>query len=209
MTISTTKPLTFEEFLQVCPEDGNYELIDGEIIKMEATGAHKNVARFLLFAFNDEIKRLKLDWVVDKDIVIRTFSNEGTERGRRPDVSLVEGRIWDRYLNTYAAITEPLILAVEVASSNWDDDYIDKVDEYQRLGIPEYWIVDYLAVASRNYLGNPKVPTVSVYHLVEGVYQVKRYTGNDLIISPTFPELQLTVATVVAASRSRNMFDEG
>ncbi|MFB2968998.1 Uma2 family endonuclease [Aerosakkonema sp. BLCC-F183] len=209
MTISTTKPLTFEEFLQVCPEDGNYELIDGEIIKMEATGAHKNVARFLLFAFNDEIKRLKLDWVVDKDIVIRTFSNEGTERGRRPDVSLVEGRIWDRYLNTYAAITEPLILAVEVASSNWDDDYIDKVDEYQRLGIPEYWIVDYLAVASRNYLGNPKVPTVSVYHLIEGVYQVKRYTGNDLIISPTFPELQLTVATVVAASRSRNMFDGG
>ncbi|GEM_PF-3122758 len=40
--------------------------------------------------------------------------------------SLVEERIWNRYLNTYAGITEPLLLAVEVASSNWDDDYIDK-----------------------------------------------------------------------------------
>lgn len=126
MTITTTKPLTFEEFLQVCPEDGNYELVDGEIITVEATVAHKNVARFLLFAFNDEIKRLKLDWIVDKDIVIRTFTNEGIERGRKPDVSLVEERIWNRYLNTYAGITEPLLLAVEVASSNWDDDYIDK-----------------------------------------------------------------------------------
>jgi Uma2 family endonuclease len=28
---------------------------------------------------------------------------------------------------------------------NWDNDYIDKLDEYQRLGILEYWIVDYLA----------------------------------------------------------------
>jgi Uma2 family endonuclease len=61
--------------------------------------------------------------------------------------------------------TEPIQLAVEVVSTNWEDDYIDKLDEYQRLGIAEYWIVDYLAIGSRNYLGNPKVPTVFVYQL--------------------------------------------
>ena len=116
---------------------------------------------------------------------------------------MVDARIWDRYLNTYSGITEPLQLAVEVASTNWEDDYVDKLDEYQRLGIPEYWIVDYLAVASRAYLGNPKVPTVFVYQLVEEVYQVNKYTGNDRIISVTFPELELTVATVVAASQPR------
>lgn len=203
MTYATTKPLTFEEFLKVCPEDGIYELVGGEIIKVEATGAHKNVARFLLFAFNDEIRRLGLDYVVDKDIVVRTFSSEGTERGRKPDVSVVEARIWDRYLNTYLGITEPLQLAVEVASTNWEDDYVDKLEEYQRLGIPEYWIVDYLAIASRAYLGNPKVATVSVYQLVEGVYKVTKYTGYDRIISIIFPELELNVATVVAASQRR------
>jgi Uma2 family endonuclease len=37
-----------------------------------------------------------------------------------------------------AAFVEPLELAVEVVSTNWEDDYIDKLDECQRLGIPEY-----------------------------------------------------------------------
>ncbi|MGI2904127.1 hypothetical protein [Tolypothrix sp. VBCCA 56010] len=36
------------------------------------------------------------------------------------------------------------------------------------------WIVDYLAIASRNYLGNPKVPSVFVYQLINGEYQVQQ-----------------------------------
>ena len=201
MTHTTTKPLTFAEFLQVCPEDGSYELIDGEIVKVDAIGSNKSVSRFLMFALNDEIRRLTLDYVVDKDIAIRTFTNSGTERGRRPDVSVVEKKIWQRYLNTYAGIIEPLQLAVEVVSTNWEDDYVDKLDEYQRSGIFEYWIVDYLAIASRSYLGNPKVPTVLVYQLVEGVYQMSKYTGSDRIISSTFPELELTVSAIIKASQ--------
>jgi Uma2 family endonuclease len=48
------------------------------------------------------------------------------------------------YLSDYAAFTEPIQLAVEVVSTNWEDDYEDKLDEYERLGIAEYWIIDYL-----------------------------------------------------------------
>ncbi|WP_448561002.1 Uma2 family endonuclease [Trichothermofontia sp.] len=51
---------------------------------------------------------------------------------------------------------EPIQLVVEVVSTNWEDDYIDKLDKYDRLDISEYWIVDYLALGSRRYLGNPK-----------------------------------------------------
>ena len=43
----------------------------------------------------------------------------------------------------------PIQLAVEVTSTNWEDDYLDKLEEYQRLGIAEYWIVDYLAIAEQ------------------------------------------------------------
>jgi len=91
-------------------------------------------------------------------------------------------------------------LAVEVVSTNWEDDYIDKLDEYQRLGITEFWIVDYLAIGSRTYLGHPKVPTVFVYLLDEsGVYQVNAFRGTDRIISQTFPDLNLALDQLLAA----------
>ncbi|MGK7893689.1 MAG: Uma2 family endonuclease [Xenococcus sp. (in: cyanobacteria)] len=60
---------------------------------------------------------------------------------------------------------------------------------YERLGIAEYWIVDYLAIASGNYLGNPKIPTVFVHQLVDENYQVQAFKGDNVIESPTFQEL--------------------
>ncbi|MEA5534540.1 Uma2 family endonuclease [Crocosphaera sp. XPORK-15E] len=199
--ISTSIKLTFEEYLRQYPQgEGKFELIHGEFVKVEAIRAHKNVARFLVKAFDRESERLKLDYIVDKDIIIRTLTKEEQERGRIPDVSVVKGSIWNANVTTYGAIIEPLELAVEVTSTNWDDDYIDKLDEYERLGIQEYWIVDYLAIASRNYLGNPKVPTVFVYNLIDGKYEVKSFREQDIITSAIFPELKLTVAHILDAS---------
>ena len=206
MTTTTSKKLTFEEFLEQYPDGyGIYELVNGEIVQVEPTRAHKNVARFLVFALNDEIRRLKLDYISDKDIVVRTVTASGQEQGRNPDVGVVSASVWNSNVLAYGALTEPIQLAVEVASTNWEDDYVDKLDEYQRLGIPEYWIVDYLAIASRAYLGNPKVPTVSVYQLVEGQYQVQKFRGSDRILSNTFPELELTVEQVVDSSQLRKL----
>jgi Uma2 family endonuclease len=200
--VTTTDKLTFEQFLAQYPEGkGKFELVNGELVKVEATRAHKNVSRFLMFAFNDEIKRLELDYIVDKDIVIKTVNAAGEEQGRIPDVSVVKGSIWNANVTAYGALREPIQLAVEVSSTNWDDDYIDKLEEYERLGIPEYWIVDYLAIASRNYLGNPKIPTVFVHQLVEGQYQAQAFKGDNIIKSLTFPELKLTVEQIIKASR--------
>ena len=64
------------------------------------------------------------------------------------------------------------------------------------MGIPEYWIVDYAALGGRNFLGNPKEPTLSVYQLIEGEYQVRKFRGNDVIISPTFPYFNLTAEQI-------------
>lgn len=162
--VQTKNKLTFLEFLENYPEgSGIYELVNGEIVKVEAIRAHKNVARFLVFGFNDEIRRLGLDYIVDKDIVLRTVKASGQEQGRNPDVGVVKASVWNSNARGYGALIEPIQLAVEVTSTNWEDDYVDKLEEYQLLGILEYWIVDYLAIASRTYLGNPKVPTVFVY----------------------------------------------
>ena len=195
------KKLSFLEFLAQCPDDGIFELVDGEIVEVESTRAHKNVARFLMFTFNNEIRRKELDYIVDKDIVVRTVTVNGQEQGRRPDVAVVSATLWNSNVLTYGAVTEPIQLAVEVVSTNWEDDYVDKLDEYQRLGISEYWIVNYLAIASRSLLGNPKLPTVFVYHLVDGKYQALSFKQSEKIISPTFAELKLTVEQILSASQ--------
>jgi Uma2 family endonuclease len=205
MTITTLTKLDFGQFLQQRPDDGIYELVNGEIVKVEAIRARKNVARYLMFGFNDEIRRLQLDYIVDKDIVIRTVTNKGDQRGRNPDVSVVSASLWNSNVTTYGDLIDAIQLAVEVTSTNWEDDYIDKLEEYENLGIKEYWIVDYLAIASRSYLGNPKIPTVFVYELIDGKYQVKAFTGTEKIISPTFSELNITVEDVIKASQIHNL----
>lgn len=202
MTISIAKnqKLTFEQFIENLPdEDGRYELINGEIMKILATRQHEDIADFIADNFRDEMKRLQLNYRISDRIMIRTVTSDGREQGRHPDVSVVDKTIWSANRGAYSALLEPLQLAVEVVSTNWEDDYIDKLDEYQRLGIPEYWIVDYLALGSRNYLGNPKVPTVFVYLLSNDGYQYTAYRDSDRIVSPTFPELVLTAEQVFKA----------
>ena len=200
MTPTTQQKLTFEQFLEQCPEEGFYELVNGEIVEVRSTRNHDDVANFLLFSLNDEIRRLNLNYVVNNTAVIRTVSQDGTEQGRKPDVSVIDRAVWRSNRSDYNALEEPIQLAVEVTSTNWDDDYIDKLDEYQRLGIHEYWIVDYLAIASREYLGNPKIPTLFVFLLDdEGKYQRTQFRGDERIISTTFPELTLTATQVLNA----------
>jgi Uma2 family endonuclease len=200
VTTPIRQKLTFDQFLEQYPEDGRYELIDGELVRVLATRRHENVADFIEDAFRDEVKRLALNYKVSGRIVLATISKAGTAQGRHPDVSVVDKTLWDSNPSAYTALREPIQLVVEVVSTNWEDDYIDKLDEYQRLGIAEYWVVDYLAIGSRDYLGNPKEPSVFIYALnADGMYHYQRFQGADRIVSPTFPELNLTVDQILEA----------
>ncbi|MEG4047865.1 Uma2 family endonuclease [Microcoleus sp. Pol17_C1] len=202
MTATRTQPkqiLSFEQFVKQLPdEEGRYELVNGEIVKILPIRLHEDVADFLIKQFDREVDRVPLNYRVSGRFMLRTLTPNGKEQGRHPDVTVVDKTLWESQPFAYSALTEPPQLVVEVVSTNWEDDYIDKLDEYQRLGISEYWIVDYLALGSRNYLGNPKEPTVFVYLLDEnGVYQMTAYRGTERIISRTFPELALTAEQVL------------
>lgn len=201
ISITSQQNLTFDQFLEYdFPEEGRYELVNGEIVRIQATRQHDNVADFIEEMFRAEVRRLMLNYRVSNRIVIRTETLNGREQSRHPDVSVVDKALWDSNLTAYTAFREPLQLAVEVVSTNWEDDYIDKLDEYQRLGISEYWIVDYLALGSRSHLGNPKEPAVFVFLLNEsGQYESTRFRGNDRILSKTFPDLNLTMHQLLSA----------
>lgn len=200
MTTLIKPKLTFATFLTQCPDEGRFEFVNGEIVEVVNTRQHKMIADYILFALNDQIRRSQLNFTVTTQAVIRTMTKKGIEQGRVPDVSVIDRTLWRSSPSDYAALTEPIQLAVEVVSTNWENDYVDKLYEYEQLGIKEYWIVDYLAIASRALLGDPKFPTISVYGLNEkNKYELQQFRGDEIIISPTFPELQLTANNIFQA----------
>ena len=131
---------------------------------------------------------------------IKTRRDDGLVQGRTPDVSVIDKAVWAADPKAYAALEEPIQLAVDVSSTNWRDDYLYKLAEYEALGILEYWIVDYLAVGAIRYIGSPKTPTVSVYTLIQGEYQLQQFRRGERIVSMTLPELAITAADIFAAA---------
>ncbi len=87
-------------------------------------------------------------------------------------------------------------LVVEVVSTNWRDDYHHKFGDDEEMGIPEYWIVDYAALGGKRFLGDPKQPTITICELVNGEYQTTQFRGNTPIVSPLFPNLNLTAQQI-------------
>ena len=200
MQTLTKTQLTFDDFLSQCPDEGRFELVNGKIVEMVNTRQHKDIAFFIMKKIDQEIDRLNLNFIVTTQVVIKTINKKGIEQGRIPDVSVIDRTLWRSAPADYAALTEPIQLAVEVVSTNWENDYVDKLDEYEQLGIKEYWIVDYLAIGSRALLGDPKFPTISVYGLIEqGKYERSQFRGDEIIISPSFSELQITANSIFQA----------
>ncbi|WP_017295778.1 Uma2 family endonuclease [Geminocystis herdmanii] len=195
MTAVITKPkLSFSQFINQLPdEEGCYELVNGEIMRKQPTRKHDDIADEIADILKMEAKRSNLNYRISGRIVIRTETQTGQEQGRYPDLAVVDKDVWESNLTAQSVLYDAPVLVVEVVSTNWEDDYIDKLTEYQLLGIKEYWLIDYLAVASRSWLGNPKQPTIFVCTLDENnIYQIKSYQGDNRIESSTFPKLKLT-----------------
>lgn len=105
-------------------------------------------------------------------------------------------------LNQTAVLTIPAPIVVEIVSpSSVTEDYDAKLKEYQLLKVKEYWVVDHEGLGAAKYIGFPKAPTITIYELVEGKYQAKRFRGDDRIESPRFKQLSLTANQIFAAKR--------
>ncbi|MCW5312505.1 Uma2 family endonuclease [Nostoc sp. KVJ3] len=203
MTQALTKQVTFDEFIAWYPEssDRNYELHDGVIVEMpKPKGKHSEIAGFINGSLFIEITRLSIPWFIPKECVIKSVN---TDSGYEPDVIVLDRQAvrdeprWKK--ESIITLGSSVKLVVEVVSTNWSDDYALKLEDYESLGIPEYWIVDYLGLGGRRFIGNPKQPTISIYQLIEGEYQVRQFRGSDRIQSLAFPELNLTAEQIFRA----------
>ncbi|NEP45052.1 MAG: Uma2 family endonuclease [Okeania sp. SIO2H7] len=201
MTQAIVKPelMTLDEFLEWYPDGkGRFELHNGEIVKMPATGTHEKVVSFLATKFGIQTENLKLPYYICRQSFLKPIDSDAS--AFIPDIAVIDDRLLENepMWKGRSLITkgETIPLIVEVVSTNWQDDYEMKFKEYERLGITEYWIVDYLGLGGRRYLGNPKQPTIFVYQLVEGEYAINLFRGSDRIQSSIFPEFNLTAEQV-------------
>ncbi len=180
--------MTLEEYLNY--DDGTdtrCELVDGKLIAMPTESTlNVRIAIFLLTHF------LQLGipfYCLAIKAQIAVSCAQAT--ARQPDLmvlfeepaSALDGA-------THCLIThdmQPPLLVEVVRPGQENRDYRHKRTEYAGRHIPEYWIVD------------PIAQKVTILEWVDGLYEEQVYQGDTAIVSPLFPALSLTAATVLSA----------
>jgi Uma2 family endonuclease len=177
---------TFEEYLTYNDNSEQlYELFNGELIEMPPeSGYNVQIANrlFLIFALLISTDRVRGQGL---ELEVR-----GEPKNRYPDLTIIrEEHI--RLLknrNTIRLSMLPPLLVIEIVSPGElqrERDYVAKRSQYQDCRIPEYWIVD------------PQTETILVLALQGNNYQeIGNFTGNNLVISPQFPEINLKPAEI-------------
>jgi len=197
------KLTTFDQFIEWLPEERRYELHEGKIVEMQPTGKHEDIASFLTQELTLEYTRMNLPYRIPAKALVKL---QEKETGYNPDVLLVDRLalpdepLWEK--KSTLIYGESISLVIEIVSSNWRDDYGYQLVDYEAMGIKEYWIVDYLGIGGVRFIGKPKQPTLSMYQLVDGEYQVQRFRGKDVVNkSVILPELNLTAEQIFQGQR--------
>ena len=189
MTQAITKPkLTFEEYLDYDDgTDNRYEWVDGELVTVPPENwDNSKISLYLLFEFG---KLVSLTRLCHKDTEIAVSPS----RTRIPDLMVLSSELAAilkaAQSSTITLTMPPPVLVVEVVSpgkANRERDYIEKRQQYAARGMSEYWIAD------------PNTQVVTVLKLEAGAYiEVGQIKGNDRILSPTLPALELTAEQVL------------
>ncbi|MBJ7898360.1 MAG: Uma2 family endonuclease [Cyanobacteria bacterium RI_101] len=191
MTVALHK-LSFAEYRAYSDHsDCRYELVEGELTPMSVgTGLHGAITEWLTDCFKAEIRRQQLPWTA-KDMRIGVQSPRGGrwDTSRIPDVTVLTQSQWETLAQREAIITldqpPPLLVAEVVGESTRTTNYRGKRSEYAVLGIPEYWLVD------------SAEEKVMICSLVDGFYDEATFTNGAVLVSPTFPALNLKAEEVL------------
>ncbi|HEY9817189.1 MAG TPA: Uma2 family endonuclease [Candidatus Obscuribacterales bacterium] len=204
MALASDRPtqslsLSFDDFLAQYGDDSRYELIDGELFDLEPTGPHEEVAAAIARWLNYDIVQQGADYFIPHRCLIKPLANQ---TGFRPDVivldraALPQEPLWAS--QPVVTLSSTIKFVAEVVSSNWQNDYARKLEDYALLGIPEYWIADYQGLGGEFFIGRPKQPTLTLCTLnAEGRYDRQLLRGDQRITSFVFPNLNLTAKTIL------------
>jgi Uma2 family endonuclease len=117
------------------------EWIDGALDVLPAlTPAQRDAQERLLVLLGEYVEENEMGMVIPGPFTVRM--PEEMRRGREPDLLYLPNEyaeaIQDNYVNSHG-----VGLVVEIANAaSQHRDHVEKFDDYQQAGIPEYWIID-------------------------------------------------------------------
>ncbi len=188
LTQANLKIATFADYLAYDDEsDRRYELTYGDLIEVPPeSDENVLISRALDRAFSEIVGFQR---VRTHQLAIEVL---GQPKNRFPDLTVLQPEHLEQLqaLGQSAITLEmaPPLLVVEVVSPGADNrrrDYLDKRNQYEWRGIPEYWIVD------------PQENCVTVLAMLEGAYTETVFSRGDTVVSPIFSQWQLTVEEMV------------
>jgi Uma2 family endonuclease len=193
-TNATAKRMSLEDYLTY--DDGTdtrYELVDGVLVEMGVESTINTwIAMYLAFAFGAlwiPPNRVGIKQKIqvtsayvsarDPDLIIHSEDSALAIKGRK------EACLKLHEPNPMIAIE--VVFPGDSGTLNYQRDYEQKPREYAQLGIREMWQID------------PERSWVNVGTLVDGDYEFETFTGNDTLVSPSFPTLAVTADEVLTA----------
>jgi Uma2 family endonuclease len=194
MTVATQRRMSLEEYLTY--DDGTearYELVDGVLVEMGTESTiNTQIAMYLIAVFMGlgiPYYRLGFKQKIevesnyasarDPDLIVHTEASTLAIKGRKEACLFLNEPNPNIVVEVVSPGTE--------STDNYKRDYEQKPKEYAGRGIPEMWLID------------PARSVVLVLTLADGAYQEATFTGNSVIISPTFPDRTLTAIEVLTA----------
>lgn len=180
MASTTSKIVTYEEWLKMPETEGKEEVVDGEIISLPPNFCpHVYVVQTLQMALVSQLDP-KTVWVVATvfGLVIR----ENPLTCRNPDLAIFVRKnivLRDGYFQC-----APELLVEVLSAGNSRKDMVRKIEDYESIGVPELWIL------------SPEARTFEVLQLQEGKLRQTQVLTQGQLRPLRFPEAVVDVSSV-------------
>ncbi|MEL7359224.1 MAG: Uma2 family endonuclease [Cyanobacteria bacterium J06560_6] len=191
MTYALTRYKSYQEYLddESLSSEGNYRLLStGELIEVSEEDdlnvriTYRLIALLLQLENGRYLERVRNG---NKEIQVRPVGDKRVNR--KPDLVVLRSEHLETARQAILLDASPPLFVAEVVSpgsensENYKRDYIWKRQQYEDMGIPEYWIID------------PHREKVTLLTLIDGTYIGREYVASERIVSKIFPTLSLNI----------------
>lgn len=184
VTPSLPRYVAYETYLELAGDDQIVEWVNGEIIfHMPARDEHQAISGFLYQLLSLFIALFKLGEARYAPYEVKLWSDGPS---REPDIFFVKKENLDR-LTSRRFVGAPDLVIEIVSQESVRRDRHDKLREYEKAGVSEYWVID----------SRPGRQLANFYRLQEdGMYELVGTEEDERVESVVLPGFWLNPAWV-------------